>query len=66
MGLSKNLYKPPKTFFMDILKTSKHFHYLSSMPTSLLYNISHMISTHFYFYKHVLNDMGIHLSKKIK
>jgi hypothetical protein len=30
------------------------------MPTSF------MISTHLYLYKHVLNDMGIHLSKKRK
>ncbi len=25
-----------------------------------------MISTHLYLYKHVLNDMGIHLSKETK
>lgn len=32
--------------------------------TSLLYSISHMILTYLYLYKHVINDMGIDLSKE--
>jgi hypothetical protein len=32
--------------------------------TSLLYYTSHIISNHFYIYKHVLSEMDIYLSKR--
>jgi hypothetical protein len=28
--------------------------------------MNHMVSTHLYFYKHVLSEMGIHVSKERK
>jgi len=32
--------------------------------TSLMYGTSHIILAHLYLYKHVLNNMGIYLSKE--
>jgi hypothetical protein len=40
--------------------------WLSSWITSLLYSTSHMISTHLYLYKCVLNDIGISFKKEGK
>jgi hypothetical protein len=51
-------------FFLCIFLFYMCFDHFTKFCASklLLYNTSHMISTHLYLFKHVLNDMGIHLS----
>jgi hypothetical protein len=59
-------------FFLCIFLVKNYFHmhfdHLIKILwiISLLYSTSHMISIHLHFYKHVLNDMGVHLSKEKK